>query len=103
MAALAGLNDAELQQWSALSAKAAVLALETPLIQAPPPDTAEKAFGKIGSMLPSAEQAAFAADIGRSDLSDERACSLFKTVFSNSQRLEPPLRADFYRVLAGQK
>ena len=101
--ALGGLNDTELDHYAALLVKAGTPALEQGSPSAPAPGNTEKAFAQITSQLPVAEQSSFLADIGRSDLTDERACALFKTMFEGSQKLEPSLRTDLYRGLAQQR
>jgi hypothetical protein len=100
--ALAQLGPEALEQYTQLLGRALALRLE----QKTPPPTAAGVLGRgftaIAEQLPDDARAKFEADAKRSDVSDARACELFLTLSGGAEKLEPALRVEFYRALAGE-
>ncbi len=98
--AIVALGPEELEAYAQMLARALALRLE----RKPPPAVStsaiEQAFAAIAAQLPADARLAFEADAKRKDVSDARACELFLTLASGAEKLEPTLRADFYRALA---
>jgi hypothetical protein len=70
----------------------------------PPPQPSPQAIGRatraIAQALPTEQREPFLADLGRSDLSSQRACELFLTLSTGAEKLAPVERIDFLRALA---
>lgn len=98
---LASLNDDELREWFAVSARAArhrLDNLEGPLT---PPDAAfDAGFAAIGERLPPAERARFEGSVANPNSSAADACWLTQTVLGGAGELPVPIRHTFLRALA---
>ncbi len=99
--AIAALGDDALEAYVDMLARGLALRLE----RKPPPAVSAGAidhgFAAIADLLPAEAREQFRADVKRRDVSDARACELFLTLSSGAEKLDPTLRADFYRALAG--
>jgi hypothetical protein len=100
--AIAALGPEVLQPYVEMLARGFALRLERKPPPQPPPGAIERGFAAASAELPTEARAAFAADVRRSDVTDERACELFLTVSRALTRLEPAARVDFLRALAAQ-
>jgi hypothetical protein len=102
--AIAELGPEALEAYVQMLARALALRLERQRVAPPSPRepalTIERGFAAIAQTLPADARAAFERDAKQRDVSDARACELFLTLASGSDKLEPGLRADFYRALA---
>jgi hypothetical protein len=98
--AIAALGADALDAYAEMLARGFALRLE----RKPPPEpqlgAIDRGFSAIAAGLPPDARASFEADVKRRDLSDTRACELFLTVSSGTEKLEPLSRADFLRALA---
>jgi len=98
--AITALGDDALEAYVAMLARGLSLRLE----RKPPPQPSVTAlsqgFAAIAAQMPAEAGAAFQADVGRRELTDARACELFRALSSGLDRLEPAQRVDFLRALA---
>lgn len=103
--AIAELGPEALDAYVQMLARALALRLEAQGLEPKPPpvpatSAVERGFAVIAEQLPAQARAEFEQDVKRPDVSDARACQLFLTLASGAERLEPSLRADFYRGFA---
>jgi hypothetical protein len=98
--AIAALGDETLDAYVEMLARGLALRLE----KKPPPAVSvaalDRGFAAIAEQLPAETRARFEADVKRRDVTDERACELFRMLSLGAEKLSPPLRVDFYRALA---
>lgn len=98
--AIAALGDETLDDYVAMLARGLSLRLE----RKPPPEPSVTAlsqgFVAIAAHMPAEAGAAFQADVAQRELTDARACELFRALSTGIDRLEPAQRADFLRALA---
>lgn len=98
--AVAALGDEPLRQYTDMLGRGLSRRLE----RKPPPEPSagalERGLEAIAAALPERERGRFRADLARRDLDQARACELFLSVSSGTQRLEPAARTDFLRALA---
>jgi len=98
--AVVALGEETLNAYTEMLARGFALRLE----RKPPPEpqlgAIDRGFVAIAASLPAAARPSFEADIKRRDLSDARACELFLTLSSGTEKLEPLARIDFLRALA---
>ena len=105
--AVADLGPEALDAYVQMLARALALRLELlRLQQKPPPQPAasaiERGFAVIAAELPATARAELEQNAKRRDVTDEQACRLFLALSSGAEKLEPPLRTDFYRALAAE-
>jgi hypothetical protein len=98
--AIAALGDDALDAYVAMLARALALRLE----RKPPPEPSvgalRQGFDAIAAQMPADAAASFRTDVARRELTDARACELFRSLSAGIQRLEPAQRVDFLRALA---
>jgi hypothetical protein len=104
--AIADLGPEAVEAYAQMLARALALRLEVVRLQQEPPaqpsaSAIEQGFAAIAARLPANAQAQFEQDVKRRDVSDEQACRLFLTVSDGAEGLEPRLRYELYRALAG--
>lgn len=103
--AIADLGPDALDAYVQMLARALALRLEVLRLQQQPPplpqsSVIERGFATIAKQLPADARAELEQNVNRRDVSDTQACRLFLTVSTGAEKLEPNLRADFYRALA---
>lgn len=98
--ALASLGDDVLQQYVEMLARALALRLEGKASPQAKPGALARGFEQIAAALPEPQREPFEADVRRRDVSDARACELFRTLSRGTAKLDPALRSDFYRELS---
>lgn len=98
--ALASLGDEPLQQYVEMLGRALALRLEGKTPQQAKPDALAHGFEQIAAAMPEPLRESFAADVRRRDVSDARACELFRALSQGAAKLDPAVRSDFYRELS---
>jgi len=99
--AIGELGPEPLDTYTQMLARGLALRLERKPGPGLVPGVIDRGFAVIAEQLPPDARSQFQADVHRSDVSDERACQLFLTLGNGAEKLEPGLRVDFYRALAG--
>lgn len=98
--AVAALGPETLEAYTEMLGRGLALRLE----HKPPPEPSSEALARglaaIAETLPDGERARFEADVKRRELPDARACELFLTLSSGTQKVGPAERGDFLRALA---
>jgi hypothetical protein len=98
--AIVGLGDETLDAYTEMLGRALALRLERKPPPEPPAGAVERGLAAISAQLPAEQRARFMTDVERRDLTDARACELFLTVSSGTEKLEPALRSELLRALA---
>jgi hypothetical protein len=103
--AIVGLGPEALEAYVQMLARALALRLELLRLERKPPpqpsaSAIERGFAAIAAQLPADAHTEFEQDVKRRDVNDEQACRLFLTLSAGAEKLEPSLRAEFYRALA---
>lgn len=98
--ALAELGGDVLERYVDMLARGLARRLERKPPPEPQPGAIQRGTRAIAEALPAEQRAAFLSDLGRTDLTEARACELFLLLSAGAEQLPPAERVDFLRALA---